>query len=65
MPYVRVRHKVKDYDQWKPIDGDDKGTRRAGGSRYRSSSRARHHDLDPRSLAHRARQADLTMLRRD
>ena len=33
MPYVLVRHKVTDYDQWKPVYDDPEGTRRAGGSR--------------------------------
>jgi len=33
MAYVLVRHKVKDYNQWKPIYDDTDGTRQASGSR--------------------------------
>ena len=33
MPYVLVRHKVEDYDRWKPVYDDSDGTRKAGGSR--------------------------------
>jgi quinol monooxygenase YgiN len=33
MAYLLVRHKVKDYDKWKPVFDEHAATRKAGGSR--------------------------------
>ncbi len=33
MPYMLVRHKVKDYDKWKPIYKEHGATRKASGSK--------------------------------
>ena len=33
MPYALVRHKVEDFEKWKPILNDDVGNREANGSK--------------------------------
>ena len=33
MPYAFVRHKVEDFEKWKPILNDDVGNREANGSK--------------------------------
>jgi hypothetical protein len=33
MPYLLIRHKVKDYDKWKPVFDEHGSTRKANGSR--------------------------------
>ncbi len=33
MPYMLVRHKVRDYDKWKPIYEEHGATRKASGSK--------------------------------
>ena len=33
MPFMLVRHKVKNYDKWKPVFDEHAAARKAGGSR--------------------------------
>lgn len=33
MPYALVRHKVEDYERWKPVFDEDAANREAGGSK--------------------------------
>lgn len=33
MPYLLIRHKVKDYDKWKPVFDEHGSTRKANGSK--------------------------------
>jgi heme-degrading monooxygenase HmoA len=33
MPYALVRHKVEDYEKWKPVFDEDATNRKAGGSK--------------------------------
>ena len=33
MPYMLVRHKVEDYEKWKPVFDDHQATRREGGAK--------------------------------
>jgi len=37
MPYMLVRHKVEDYENWKPVFEEHDDTRRESGSIGRSS----------------------------